>query len=112
MSLPVDTTTRVAHLNDVLRTKASGGQTFVTSGIRALSIADQDAILMAVESYDDFAGDNDPYGEHDFGALTVNGHEVFWKIDYYDESMQWASPDPTDPQLTRRVLTIMLALEW
>lgn len=67
---------------------------------------------IAVETFDDFTEENDLYGEHDFGAFTSNGHKIFWKIDYYYQSMQWASPDPTDPSLTNRVLTIMLASEY
>ncbi len=27
---------------------------------------------------------SDPYGEHDFGAVQVQGHKVFFKIDSYD----------------------------
>ena len=55
---------------------------------------------------------NDPYGEHDFGALTVAGVRLLWKIDYYDAGMTGGSPDPADPSVTTRVLTLMLAHEW
>ena len=37
---------------------------------------------------------------------------VFWKLDYYDRQMQFASDDATNPAVTRRVLTIMLAAEY
>lgn len=112
MSQSPEITAQIAHLNDVLRTTFTTGTVLATEGIRALSIADRAAIRMAVESFDDFSEDNDPYGEHDFGAFTHKGHKVFWKINYYDQSMQWASPDPTDPLRTHRVLTIMLASEY
>lgn len=56
--------------------------------------------------------DNDPYGEHDFGSLIVDGNKVFWKIDYYDKGMQYASPDPANLSVTVRVMTIMLADEY
>jgi hypothetical protein len=59
-----------------------------------------------------FTNDNDPYGEHDFGAFDVDGARLFWKIDYYDRSLSGGSPDPTDPAVTCRVLTIMLAWEY
>ncbi|MGD0636108.1 MAG: DUF3768 domain-containing protein [Beijerinckiaceae bacterium] len=48
---------------------------------------------------------NDPYEEHDFGAVTVEGTTVFFKIDYYDLDHRYHSPDPADENLTRRVMT-------
>jgi hypothetical protein len=55
---------------------------------------------------------NDPYGEHDFGALDYAGAKLFWKVDCYDKSLSAGSPDPTDPNVTTRILTIMLASEY
>jgi hypothetical protein len=37
---------------------------------------------------------------------------VLWKIDYYDRSRRYHSPDPADPKLTVRVLTVMRADEY
>jgi hypothetical protein len=52
------------------------------------------------------------YGEHDFGALEIEGERLFSKIDYYDQSLSAHSPDPADETLTKRVLTIMLAEKY
>ena len=51
--------------------------------------------------YDDFNADNDPYGEHDFGMITVEGHELMFKIDYYDRDLAFHSPDAADPPSQR-----------
>lgn len=59
----------VAVLNDRLRTTFLGGQVLLTEGMQALSEADKIAVIQAVQSYNDFSVDNDPYGEHDFGFL-------------------------------------------
>jgi Protein of unknown function (DUF3768) len=105
-------TARIAELNDQLRCHARGGQIAITAGVIGLGNRGVQAALEAVRNFDKFTTDNDPYGEHDFGALTVQGHKVFWKIDYYDRAMQFGSPDPADPDVTTRVLTIMLSEEY
>jgi hypothetical protein len=69
-------------------------------------------ILEAVARFNSFDEDNDPYGEHDFGALEVEGERLFFKIDYYDQSLSAHSPDPADETVTKRVLTVMLAEEY
>ncbi|MDA9136454.1 DUF3768 domain-containing protein [Ascidiaceihabitans sp.] len=82
----------------------------ITVGVKALE--DVDAILRQVQLFDAFTPDNDPYGEHDFGAIRYQGQTIFWKIDYYDLDLQMHSPDPSDETVTARVLTIMLAEEY
>jgi len=107
-----NTTARIRELNDVLRTTWLTGKIMKTSGICALPQEIQSRIAEAVETFKDFTPDNDPYGEHDFGAVTVDGVKVFWKIDYYALDMMHGSEAPEDPKVTRRVLTIMLAEEY
>jgi len=103
---------RIAELNDLLRTTFLTGKVVFTEGIAGLSGTEREAILTRVRTFSAFTDDNDPYGEHDFGAFEIEGvGTVFWKIDYYDSDYQYLSPDPADPAVTRRALTIMLAEE-
>jgi hypothetical protein len=37
---------------------------------------------------------------------------IFWKFDYYDLDLQMASLDPANPDITARILTIMLEDEY
>ena len=102
---------RIRELNDLLRTTQRGGMVLVTDGLAALG-SEARAILEAVATFDDFNPDNDPWGEHDCASLEVNGHRIIWKIDYFDRSRRIHSPDPADPKVTVRVLTVMLASEY
>ena len=52
------------------------------------------------------------YGEHDLGLARVQGHAVLFKIDAYDLDLNGHSPDPADPAVTCRVMTLMLADEY
>lgn len=74
-------TAKIAELNDALRCKRQGGKMLVTEGIQALSETVRHAVIKAVSEFKAFDKKNDPYKEHDFGSLTVEGHKIFWKID-------------------------------
>lgn len=104
---------RIARLNDVLRKSGQGGVIVVTQGVRTLSEFEAETLLTMLQLVNDFDPDNDPHGERDFGSLEFgDGTDLLWKIDYYDNDMIYASPDPADPAVTKRVLTVMLASEY
>jgi hypothetical protein len=105
-------TERIRALNDALRTKGIGGRILLTTGIAALANKACQQVLSAVQAFDAFTPDNDPLGEHDFAVLIVAGERIMFKIDYYDRTMTYGSPDAADPQQTTRVLTIMLVSEY
>jgi hypothetical protein len=83
-----------------------------TQGAGALDKRDFASLVAKVETFDAFTADNDPHREHDFGAIDHAGTRYFWKIDYYDLTGEFASPDPADPTVTNRLLTIMRADEY
>jgi hypothetical protein len=103
---------RVRELNDRFRTTLIGGNATMTSGIAALGETIVARIIEAVCKFTNFDAANDPYREHDFGAFEIDGHKIFFKIDYYDKKLEFGSPHPADPSVTTRVLTIMLAEEY
>ena len=120
---------RIARLNDLARRAMGVACTVVaTAGFRSLSDADQSCIRELVETFDAFTDDNDPHGERDFGCVYQLGdgrwttdrprirederERVFWKLDYYDRELRFASEDAANSAITRRVLTIMLADEY
>ena len=115
------TSAAIRRLNDQLRINLTGGKVMMTVGLIALGLEMQARVLAAVRAFDAFTEENDPSwrshaahgrAEHDMGALDVQGHRIFFKLDHFDPNMTYLSDDPADPTKTVRVLTIMLADEY
>jgi Protein of unknown function (DUF3768) len=102
----------IRKLNDAFRKGHGNGTLAITDGVLSLGQHAVNDVVQQVQLFDDFSADNDPYREHDFGAFQYQGQKLFWKIDYYDRDCLYGSEDPTDPNVTRRVMTIMLAREY
>jgi hypothetical protein len=102
----------IRALNDAFRTTMTGGTVLMTAGVDALPSDVKAMVIRRVATFLDFTPDNDPHGEHDFGSFELTGRKFFWKIDYYDDAVEFGSEDPSDPSKTTRVLTIMLAEEY
>ncbi len=112
-STPPSVTDRIRMLNDAFRTgRRKNGTLVITAGVQAIGPDFVAEARKAVAAFDAFDADNDPLSEHDFGALTVQGEKLFFKIDYYNIDLSAHSPDAADPSVTKRVLTIMLASEY
>jgi hypothetical protein len=106
------TTDRIRTLNDELRQHLLGGMAVITTGVAALGPEFVDRIVKTIAVFDDFHHGNDPHQEHDFGQFEIDRHKMFFKIDYYNPSRTQHSKDPSDPSVTERVITIMLADEY
>src|SRR5437773_5581770 len=101
----------IRALNDQLRANLSpcDGTALITPGVAALGDDVVARIFRTIALYDEFCNANDPYEEHDFGALDVDGHTIFVKN---DPTLTCQSSDPADTTITHRVITIMLAEEY
>jgi hypothetical protein len=102
----------IRALNDAFRKSMAGGRVVYTLGVDALPSDVKAIVIRRVATFSDFTPDNDPHGEHDFGSFEVAGRKFFFKIDYFDNELEFGSDDPADPSKTTRVLTIMLAEEY
>jgi Protein of unknown function (DUF3768) len=107
-------TEQIRTLNDRLRQNLGTGvaTAVITIGVAALGHEAVARIVKTIVVYDDFCHENDSYEEHDFGAFEVDGHKIFFKINYYDPTLTYHSDDPADPTITHRMITIMLAEEY
>ena len=111
--------TRIRELNDALRSMREpigalmmNGSIIITQSIAIRGSPFIEQCIDAVRHFDKFTPDNDPHHEHDFAFLDVAGESILFKVDYYDYQLSWHSPDPSDPGVTRRVLTIGLAEDY
>lgn len=107
-----DKTVKIRALNDGLRKYGVGGRWMMTQGLSQMDRATLRSLVIAVREFSDFDHDNDPYGEHDFGAVDVAEQRFFWKIDYYDLNRSRGSEEPSDPSCTQRILTVMHSWEY
>lgn len=110
--MSAQSTDRIRELNDSFRSTFVGGAVMVTAGVEALEPEAKRRLLERVRDFNKFEEGNDPYREHDFGAIELEGDRFLFKIDYYDRKCRSASPDPADPAVTTRILTVMRADEY
>ncbi len=110
--MSVDRARRIRELNDAFRATFFGGNVMMTASVSALPVETVAAALRCTQTFTEFTNDNDPYEEHDFGSFTLDGETFFWKIDYYDKTLRHGSEDPSNPAVTTRVLTLMLAADY
>src|SRR5207244_7523817 len=87
---------KIRELNDAFRTTMTGGRVMMTAGVDALSNVHKTLLIERVRTFDSFSADNDPHGEHDFGSIDFLGRKFFFKIDYFDATMQFGSEDPAN----------------
>ena len=111
----------IAAQNDAFRhsilgttpvTDAPQGQFVMTRGVAALGPDAQLELTRRVAAFDVFTADSDPQGWHEMGGIEFDGTTVWFKIDLYDVDYTYGSPEPSDPALTRRVLTPLLPSEY
>ena len=118
---PVTEASLIAAQNDAFRRSILGttpiadapkGQFVMTRGVAALGPDAQLALTRSVASFDAFKTDCDPHGWHEMGVIDFDGTTVWFKVDLYDVDYQYGSPEPSDPEQTRRVLTLLLPSEY
>jgi len=107
--MTTSTSNKIAELNDQFRKNLTLGVVNRTNRVTAI---DAEKLMQSIASFDNFTEDNDPWREHDFGSIELDGECLFWKIDYYDLQLEYQSEDPADTNKTKRVMTIMFADEY
>src|SRR6266850_6711133 len=100
--MSITDTDRIRALNDDLRQHLLNGGAVITAGIAALGPEAVARLVQTIAVFDNFCHANDPHEEHDFGSFGFHGVDVLFKIDYFDKSLSFHSPNPADPTVTER----------
>ena len=87
------------------------GKAIMTNAVANLAGMTKMLLFQEIVNFDNFTEGNDPYGEHDFGCVELEGlPKIYWKIDYYaDATMEFGTEDHLNAY---RVLVIMFADEY
>lgn len=107
-----DKLTEIRRLNDQFRTTFRGGQILLTQGVADLPSMVTATALQMVAEFKDWTPEIDPHGEHDYLSFNLCNREFVFIIQYYDLKMEAHSIDPANPNITKRVATLMLTYEW
>ena len=71
---------KIRALNDAFRKTFWGGRVLMTAGVAALENPVRNAVVEKIKAFDAFDDDNDPWGEHDFVSVELDGQTYFAKI--------------------------------
>ena len=113
MTTPPTTSDKIRELNDRFRRDGYGyGHIVVSPSLVSLGDDFGRRVAAVVRAFNEFTPENDPHGEHNFGAFILEGKEIIWEFSYFDRSLKNPSPDASDASVTARVLTIMLASDY
>ena len=87
------------------------GKAIMTHAVASLAGMTKVLLFQEIVNFNNFTEGNDPYGEHDFGCVELEGlPKIYWKIDYYeDATMVYGTEDRLNAY---RVLVIMFAEEY
>lgn len=103
---------QIAELNDQFRQTFKGGKVVYSEGVKALPTMERVKVFSAIKAFSNFNEENDPYQEHHFGSVTINGERYFFMIDYFTLGLKHYSENPADPKITKRVMTIIKDSEF
>lgn len=104
---------KIAKLNDELRINGIGGKSLCTTEFNELSEEVKLKACLALQNFEDFNKNNDPYGEHDRAIVKVPElKKAFeFKIIYLERGLNCAfdSYALADPEATERVIIVDVA---
>jgi Protein of unknown function (DUF3768) len=93
---------KIIELNDRFRSTFKGGRVQMSRSVYELEPRLRGRALWVLSKYKKF----DPDSEHDWGTFIFGGYAFEWWIEYRSTAGLDQSPDPANPDMTFRVLTL------
>ena len=93
---------KIIELNDQFRATFKGGRVQMSRSVYELEPRLRARALWVLSKYKKFADDS----AHDWGTFIFGGYAFEWRIEYRSAVGPGLSPDPVNPDLTFRVLTL------
>ncbi len=114
MTNTVEKSMQIAKLNDDLRINGHvrNGRVIAVGSLVQADETLRNKVVAVMREFKDFNDDNDPYGEHDFGAFEVDGEQFMFKIDYFALDEETASEHPEDQASTMRICSVFFARDY
>jgi hypothetical protein len=94
-----------------LREKRNNPVTFISPGVAALGRDKVDRLVEAISIFDDFNMATCAHAQHFCDAFVTDEFIVWFRIDYFDEDLKVLSSDPSNPEKTRRAISLKLFFE-
>lgn len=107
-----NTASKTRELNDTFRRTGQGGVTLISMGVHELGAKAVVDIRKDIASITSFTSEDDPEGMRDFGSISHNGRLIYWMIEHYDKDISNEADDPSNPEETTRVMSIILSTEY
>lgn len=105
---------KIRERNDTLRVRGplfNNDKLQISREVSAMSQDQLKSLFKAVQGFNSFNHDNDPYGEHDCAIFDHKRDKFMFKIDYYDLEFE-GGIDPYSGEEYRAVMLIMFSHEY
>ena len=109
--LSKDKVERIRQLNDAFRSSFRGGKILLRASVAELPDMVKAARTASGRPVQRTEA-NDPNGTHDFLKFELSNRSFIFSIVAYDKNLEFESPDPTDPDKTILVGTLIQNSDW
>ena len=99
---------RIRALNDAFRQEPKASNVYLSLEIARLGETKLKELFAKLKAYSSFTIKTDPEGDHSSGVLELGQSKIEWEIDYWDLDEEDDSPDPSNAEVTTRIMNMVM----